>query len=252
MEEPRLMKRFYREVATGTHGSGWRVTLDGRPIKTAGGRPQIVPTAALADALAEEWRQQGEVIDPARFVLRDMADYAIDVVASGRAETSRAILAFAESDTLCYRGDPDEALWAHQQQRWEPLLCAAEHRWDIHFVRICGIIHRPQPPETLARLASVVAAQDDFTLAALHTLTSLAASLVLGLAALEPDADIPGLWAAAHVEEDWQAELWGRDDEAIARQAQRGVVLSAASGLVRLLREAVMPTSDDLDSSHFG
>jgi chaperone required for assembly of F1-ATPase len=229
------MKRFYREVTTEMHGSGWRVTLDGRPIKTAGTRPQIVPTAALAEALASEWAQQGETIDPARFVLRDMADYAIDVVATGRAEVSRAILAFAQSDTLCYRGDPDEALWAHQQQQWEPLLTTAEARWDIHFVRVCGIIHRPQPAETLARLATVVAAQDDFTLAALHTLTSLAASLVLGLAALEPDADIAGLWAAAHVEEDWQAELWGRDDEAMARQAQRGVTFEAASRFVRLL-----------------
>ena len=231
------MKRFYREVASDCHGAGWRVTLDGRPIKTAGQRPQIVPTTALADALAAEWAQQGETIDPARFVLRDMADYAIDVVATGRDEVQRAILAFAQSDTLCYRGDPDEALWAHQQQRWEPLLTAAERRWDIHFVRICGIIHRPQPAETLARLAVVVAAQDDFTLAALHTLTSLAASLVLGLAALDPDADISALWAAAHVEEEWQAELWGHDEEAMTRQAQRGVTFAAAAQMVRLVKQ---------------
>ncbi len=235
MEKPRLMKRFYRDVATGACGSGWRVTLDGRPIKTAGARPQIVASAALANALAAEWAAQGETIDPARFELRDMADYAIDVAATGRAEVLRAILAFAESDTLCYRADPDEPLWAHQQQHWEPLLTAAERRWDIRFTRVCGIIHRPQPPETLARLAEVVAAQDDFTLAALHTLTSLAASLVLGLAALEPDADIPALWAAGHVEEDWQAALWGRDEEAMARQAQRGATFAAASRFVRLV-----------------
>jgi chaperone required for assembly of F1-ATPase len=229
------MKRFYREVATEAHGSGWRVTLDGRPLKTVGARAQIVPTVALAEALAAEWAGQGATIDPTRFVLRDMVDYAIDVVATGRAEVIRAILGFAESDTLCYRGDPDEALWAHQQRQWEPLLTGAEARWDVRFVRICGIIHRPQPPETLARLAGVVGALDDFTLAALNTLTSLAASLVLGLAALEPDADIPALWAAAHVEEDWQAELWGRDEEAMARQAQRGAIFAAAARLVRLL-----------------
>ncbi|HEX3065571.1 MAG TPA: ATP12 family protein [Dongiaceae bacterium] len=232
------MKRFYREVAAEQNGWGWRVTLDGRPIKTAASRPQIVPSAALARALAAEWDGQDDSIDPARFVLRDMADYAIDVVATGRPEVQRAILGFAESDTLCYRGDPDEALWAHQEQQWEPLLAAAESRWDIHFVRVCGIIHRPQPPATLARLTAVVAAQDDFTLAALHTLTSLAASLVLGLAALESDADVPALWAAAHVEEDWQAELWGRDEEAKARQTQRGTIFAAAAEFVRLLRAA--------------
>ena len=230
------MKRFYREVATEQDGAGWRVTLDGRAIKTVGSRPQVVPSAALAAALAAEWDGQPETIDPARFVLRDMADYAIDVVATGHPEVQRAILAFAESDTLCYRGDPDEALWAHQQQQWEPLLTAAESRWDVHFVRVCGIIHRPQPPATLTQLAAVVAAQDDFTLTALHTLTSLAGSLVLGLAALEADADIAALWAAAHVEEEWQAELWGRDEEAAARQLQRGTIFAAAAEFVRLLR----------------
>ncbi len=232
------MKRFYREVATEAHGSAWRVTLDERPIKTAGGRALIVPSKALADALAAEWAQQGEVIDATGFVLRDMVDYAIDVVAARRSEVERAIVAFAETDTLCYRAEPDEALWEHQQQHWEPLLTTAERRWDIHFERISGIIHRPQPAATLTRLAMAVAAQDDFALAALQTLTSLAGSLVLGLAALEIEADIPRLWAAANLEEDWQAELWGRDSEAVARQLQRGVLFEAAANMV-LLRERV-------------
>ncbi len=232
------MKRFYSDVAIEPSGSGWQVTLDGRAIKTAGKRSQIVPGVAFAEALAAEWAAQGETIDPASFVLRDMADYAIDVVATGRAEVECAILAFAQSDTLCYCADPDEPLWAHQQQQWEPLLTAAERRWDIRFTRVCGIIHRPQPAETLVVLAAVLAAQDDFTLAALQTLTSLAASLVLSLAALEPDADIPALWSAAHVEEDWQAELWGRDEEATERQAQRGDIFTAAARMLRLLQIA--------------
>jgi chaperone required for assembly of F1-ATPase len=230
------MKRFYREVSTEANGAGWRVTLDGRPIKTVGGRAQIAPTEALALALAAEWAEQTDTIAPERFILRDMADYAIDVVATGRPAVERAICAFAQSDTLCYRAEPDEPLWAHQQQHWDPLLTAAERRWDIHFLRISGIIHHPQPDATLARLEAVVAAQDDFTLAALHTLTSLAGSLVLGLAALEAEADIAALWAAAHLEEEWQAELWGRDSEAMVRQAQRSVVFAAAARLVRLVQ----------------
>lgn len=238
MEKPRAVKRFYRQVDTEVIGTGWRVTLDGRGVKTVGGRPQAVPTVALAEALAAEWAQQGEIIDPAHFILRDMADYAIDVAPTRREEVERAILGFAQSDTLCYRGDPDEALWAHQQQQWDPLLIAAERRWDIRFERISGIVHRPQPPATLARLAEVVAAQDEFTLAALQTLTSLATSLVVGLAALEPGADIPSLWAAAHVEEDWQADLWGRDEDAMARKARRGTVFASAARMVRLLRDA--------------
>ena len=230
------MKRFYRKVAIDDGGPGWRVTLDGRAIKTAAGHPQIVPTAALAQALAAEWSQQGEVLDPSVFMLRDLADYAIDVVPTRRGEVERTILAFAESDALCYRGDSDTPLYLHQQQRWEPLLTAAERRWDIRFARVCGIMHKPQPRETLARLGAVVAAQDDFRLAALQTLTSLATSLVIGLTALDADADIAALWAAAHVEEAWQAELWGRDEEAEALRARRAIIFAAAADLVRLAK----------------
>lgn len=230
------MKRFYRDVSLGEAEGGWRVLLDGRGIKTQGGKAQEVPTRALAEALAAEWAGQGEEIDPARFMLRDLADHAIDMVAPGRPAAIAALLRYAETDTLCYRAEPDEPLHARQLAEWEPLLKAAEVRWDVHFERISGVIHRPQPPATLARLEAVLAAQSDFNLAALNTLASLAASLVVGLAALAPDADAEVLWAAANLEEDWQAELWGQDAEAQALRSRRLATFAAAIKFARLGR----------------
>jgi chaperone required for assembly of F1-ATPase len=230
------MKRFYKTAAAEAAGDSWRVTLDARGIKTAGGRAQVVPSLPLAEALAAEWATQGDELDPAGFVLRDLADYAIDVVSVDRDGTIAAILPYAETDTLCYRAEEGEALRRRQDAAWEPLLTAAERRYDIHFERIGGIIHRAQPEATLARLRMVLAAQDAFTLAALHTLTSLASSLVLGLAALEPGAEAEALWDAANLEEDWQAELWGKDAEALARRALRLGAFSSAMRFAALVR----------------
>ena len=230
------MKRFYKEVAIAGEGDGWKVTLDGRAIKTAGGKPQVVPGAALAEAMAAEWADQGEELDPARFVLRDLADYAIDVVALDPADVIATLLRYAETDTLCYRAEAGEPLRERQDAVWEPLLTGAEARWDIHFVRIGGVIHQPQPPETLRRLQAVLTAEGPFALAALNTLTSLAASLVIGLAALAPDADIAALWNAAELEGDWQAEQWGKDPEAEAHRARRLAAFEKAAEFARLAR----------------
>lgn len=215
------MKRFYRDVTVAPEGDGWCVLLDGRGIKTQGGRRQVLPNRALAEALAREWSGQGEEIEPSGFPLRDLADYAIDAVADAREALVRELAAYAETDTLCYRGEEGEALHARQLEVWEPLLQSSERRWDVHFERISGIVHRPQPAETLARMVAALAAEDDFTLAALRMLTNLSASLVIALAAIEPDTDVATLWSAANLEEDWQAELWGRDPEAEQRRQTR-------------------------------
>jgi chaperone required for assembly of F1-ATPase len=230
------VKRFYKVVENAAAESGWRVLLDGRGLKTVAGNPQIVPTQALAEALAEEWREQEEDIDHARFVLRDMADYAIDVVGAGREAVIRALAVYGETDTLCYRAEPDEPLRDRQDEAWEPLLTAAEHRWDVHFERIEGIMHRPQPAATLARMRAVLAAESDFSLAALNTLASLAASLVTALAALTPEAEAEALWDAANLEEDWQADLWGKDAEAEARRELRLAGFAAAMRFAALAR----------------
>ena len=220
MEEPRV-KRFYKQATVAETGPGYQVMLDGRPIKTQGGRPQVVRSRALADRLAAEWQQQGEEIDPSAFRFRDMVDYAIDVVPTERGETVEKLLRYVETDTLCYRADPDEPLWKRQMEVWEPLLSDIEQREGVKLERISGVIHRPQPAEALTRLRERLSGMDEFALAALEQMASLAASLCIALAALEKDADGAALWDAANLEEEWQAEQWGREEEAEARREKR-------------------------------
>ena len=215
------MKRFYREVTVDQVEQGFAVRLDQRPIKTAAGKPQIVPSGALAQALAAEWNAQGEELDIKLFRFRDLADYALDIVGSERGTALDNLIAFAETDTLCYRADPDEALYHRQQEVWEPLLTAFEDREKVRLERVSGIIHRSQPEETIKTLRVRLDALDNFTLAGLQTVTSLATSLCIGLSALDTDADADLLWAAANLEELWQAELWGQDSEAEARLTKR-------------------------------
>ena len=230
------MKRFYKAVSVAAVDGGWQVQLDGRGIRTAGKRAQVVPSATLVEAMAQEWAGQGEEIDASAFIFRDMADYAIDVIAPDPQVAISAIMPYAGTDTLCYRDEEGSALFRRQVARWDPLLATAEARHDIRFERVSGIVHRPQPAETLARLERVVAAHGPFALAALQTLTSLAASLVVGLAALEPGAEPQALWDAANLEEDWQAELWGKDAEAEARRARRLRDFTAAMRFAELTR----------------
>ncbi len=230
------MKRFYKNVEIVESDGGWQVQLDGRGVKTVKHAPQIAPTRALADELAEEWSRQGEEIDPASFRFRDPTDYAIDIVAPDPGETIAKLLGFAETDTLCYRADPEDALFVRQQEIWEPLVQAVEAREKITLHRISGIMHKPQPEASIARLKARLEAFDPFTLAGLFTLASLSASLCISLEALEDGADPIALWRAASLEEEWQADLWGRDHLAEERRARRGDEFRHALEWLRLVR----------------
>jgi chaperone required for assembly of F1-ATPase len=229
------VKRFYKDVSVEQVAAGYHVALDGRPMKTQGGGRQIVSSKALAEELAAEWAGQGETIDPARFAFRDMADYALDAVPADRAGVVAKLLRYAETDTLCYRAEPDEPLWHRQRAMWDPLLEALEAREGVTLQRVSGVVARPHPAETMATLKARLETYDDFTLAALEQSTALAASLCIGLAALDHDADGEALWAAANLEEDWQIEHWGADEEAAARRAKRLEAFLKAMAFVRLL-----------------
>ena len=233
-----MIRRFYKEVTLAHQVGGWQVMLDARGVKTVGGAPQIVPTEALGEALAAEWARQGERIDPASLPLRDMADYAIDILAPHPEGAAEGLLAYAETDTLCYRAHPDEPLHARQQADWEPLLTAFEAAHGIALTRVSGVLHRPQPPETMAALKARLLSLDPFALAGLEAMTKLAASLVTGLAALDAaHEDEPlALWRAVCLEEEWQAELWGRDWEAEERRARREADFLRACAFARLAR----------------
>lgn len=226
------MKRFWKAVSVAEGDDGWHVLLDGRAIKTQGGSTHALPTRALAELVAAEFAAQDEEIDSKSFVHRDLADYALDVLPREREATIAKLLDYAETDTLCYRAEPDEPLFQRQEELWEPLVSACEARHGITLERASGIVHRPQPRASIAALRAALEAEDDFALAALVTLTSLAASLVVGMAALEQAADVAALFAAANAEQDWQAELWGWDWTAEdARKAKLAAFEQAAKFL---------------------
>jgi len=230
------VKRFYKDASVGERDGRWHVLLDGRAVKTVGGNPQALPTRALAEAMAAEWAAQSEEIDPAAFPFRDLADYAADVVTARPEDAVAAILPYGETDTLCYRAEDGHALRREQDLVWEPLLRAAEARHALSFVRVGGIMHQPQPAATRARIVELLSEMGPYQLAALQTVTALAASFTLGLAALEPGADLGALWNAANLEEDWQAERWGRDAEAEARRETRRKAFLAAAEFATLAR----------------
>ncbi|WP_298464393.1 ATP12 family protein [uncultured Erythrobacter sp.] len=230
------MKRFYKDVATHQVDGGWQVTLDKRGIKTVKGAQQILPTRALAEAMAQEWDAQGEKLDPTTLPMRDMADYALDIVAPDVAAIAETLTAFGDTDTLLYRADPDEPLYARQQEVWEPIVAEFEQREGVRLTPVSGIMHRPQSADTLTSLRAKLETSDPFTLAGIEAMTSLSASLVVGLSALEPDIEPLTLWEAASLEEEWQADLWGRDAEAETRRAKREGDFLKACEFTRLAR----------------
>lgn len=229
------MKRFYKHVALAERGGGLQIELDGRGVKTALGHAQILPTSKLAQSMAREWTDQGEEIDPTRFQHRDLADYAIDIVAPDTSAAIAKLITFAETDTLCYRAQPDEPFFKRQGEVWEPLVTRIEAQYAIVLTRVSGIIHQPLGDATKAALGNTLAELTPFQLAALHTMTSLSASLCIGMAALAPDADAMALWSAANLEEDWQIEQWGQDYEAADVRKRKTAEFMNAFDFSRLL-----------------
>lgn len=213
--------------------------LDARPLRTPAGAPVVLPTAALAVAVADEWQGQGERIAAERMPLTRLACTVLDRVGRDRAALAAAILAYAETDLLCYRADQPATLVERQQQLWQPLVDWATLRFDAPLAVVAGVMHRPQPPGALAALGAAVAAiEDPWRLLALHEATVLTGSLVIGLALLEGRLDAEGAWRAAQLEEDYQIERWGEDAEATRRRAGLRAELDAVARLLALLDAA--------------
>ena len=216
------MKRFWKDVDVVEDG----IRLDGRPVRTPARAELKLPTAKLAEAVAGEWRAQGEDIDPRTMPLTGLANAAIDRITP---EFAAGIAQYGETDLLCYRAAEPEPLVERQAAQWDPLLDWARKRYDIHFEIATGIMHRPQPKETIARLADAVMACDAFTLAGLQPLVTISGSLVTALAVLEDAIDADRAFDVTHLDELWQAEMWGEDYLAAdARAVRREDFLSAA------------------------
>jgi chaperone required for assembly of F1-ATPase len=231
----RGIKRFYEQVYVGDADEGYAVRLDGKPIKTPGGNDFVVPTEALAEAVAAEWRAQVDEIVPDTMPLTRYANTVIDRVTVRHAIIAAELAKFAAHDLLCYREDVTTELMQRQAAEWDPWLAWAADRYGVALEVARGLTPIEQPADSLERLAKAIAAHDAHRLAVLHTGITITGSAVLGLAFVARALDAAKAFAAARVDETYQAERWGRDDEAVARDARRLADLQAAERYLTLL-----------------
>lgn len=232
-----LPKRFYKDVSIAPTGEGFGVHLDGRPVRTPGKAILALPTEKAAKLVAEEFAAQGEKIDPSTMPVYRLVNTAIDGVAAAPAAVRDDIAKFASSDLLCYRADAPAGLVERQTQAWDPVLDWAERALGARLLLAEGIIHVAQPRRAMDAIGEHLALrQDPLRLAALHLMTSLTGSALLAMAVEAGEIDAETAWAAAHIDEDWQAEQWGQDSEAMARRAHRKRDMMAAAQLLETLR----------------
>jgi chaperone required for assembly of F1-ATPase len=230
-----LPKRFYKDVAVRDEGAGAALLLDGKPVRTPAKKPLVLPSRALAEAVAEEWRAQGERIDPASMPLTKLANSAIDGVAGREQAVIDDIMNHAASDLLCYRAPGPRGLVEAQTKYWDTVLAWAKEALGAPLMLGEGVVHVAQPQASLDRLRERLAGRDPFGLAALHVMTALTGSALLALAVALGCLTPEEAWAAAHVDEDWQISQWGEDQEAAARRENRRRDFAAAANVLKLL-----------------
>lgn len=229
------MKRFYDQVSVEASDGGFALLLDGRPVKTPGRVALAVPGGALADGIADEWRDQGETIDPRSMPLTGLANAAIDRIAPDAATFAAGLARYGENDLLCYRAEGPAELVRQQAEAWDPYLAWARARYDVELKVTAGIVHMPQPPATVERLGKAVAARTPFALAGLSPLVTVSGSLVIALAVAEGAYGPDQAWEAATVDERWQAQTWGADEEATIALANRRRDFEAGARFLALL-----------------
>ena len=223
------MKRFWREAAVVAEEGGWGIALDGKKVRTPASQPLLVPNERLAQAIADEWNEAGETVDPREMPLTGLANAALDRVAPNPDHYAAELSRYAEGDLACYRADTPRELAARQAESWDGLLSWARRRFDVDFRTTCGIVHVQQPEATVQRLGHAVAALDPFRLAGLSPLVTIGGSLVTALAVLEGAVTPEEAWRSVTIDEQWQLEQWGGDSEAeAALEARRRDFFSAA------------------------
>ncbi|GHE05779.1 ATPase [Defluviimonas sp. 20V17] len=232
-------KRFWKEAAVADLPEGFAVRLDGRPVRTPGKAPLSVPTRALAHAIAAEWDAQAERVEPETMPYTRAANAAIDKVTPRFDDVARMLADYADADLLCYRAESPEALVARQAAGWDPLLDWADKALGARLVPVSGVMHVPQPGESLRALGKRVFALTPFELTALHDMVTISGSLVIGLAAIQGHREIADLWEVSRIDEVWQEEAWGIDEEAMERTENRRKAFHHAANFHAMLQRRV-------------
>jgi chaperone required for assembly of F1-ATPase len=233
-ENRELPRRFYEQAEAAPDEGGWRILLDGRPVKTPAKKTLLLPSEALARQIAQEWADQAERIDPFSMPLTRLAHVALDRMAEAREGAAAEIAKYASTDTLCYRSE-DAELAERQAAAWDPYLAWAKSALDAPLAVTASIAPVPQAPDTLKSLENRALALDDLRLTGLVSATPILTSAVLAFALLEAEADGEAVWRASRLEEDFQAERWGEDAEALEAAANRLRDLRACEVMFRTL-----------------
>jgi chaperone required for assembly of F1-ATPase len=227
-------KRFYTSVGVIEADGGFAVALDGKPIKTPSGKIVAVPKRAIADAMAAEWEAQKETIDPLTMPMTRFANSVVEAVVDQAGAVADDIAKYFNSDLLFYRAGHPEGLVAREAKHWDPVLFWAADELGAHFILAEGIVHVRQPDQAVAA-ARAALPDDPWSIAATHVVTTLTGSALLALALSHGLLDADQVWAAAHVDEDWNAEQWGADEEAAERRAARSVDFRAAARILEVM-----------------
>ncbi len=229
------MKRIYRQTGVAEAGGGFVPTLDDRPLRTPARAPMDLPSRELAAAIAAEWEAQGDEVAPATMPLTRLAATAIDRVATQRRRVVDEIAAYGASDLLCYRADAPADLVARQSAVWQPLLERAAERFAVRLEVTRGVAPLGQDGAALEALRRRIEDHGDLALAALHSVTAITGSVVIGLLLAAGEIGAEAAWAAATIESAFQHERWGEDDEAQAADQARHRDLEAAARFLALL-----------------
>ena len=230
-------KRFYAHAGVVQGSDGFAIALDDKPIRTPSGRQVVAPVRVIADAIVAEWEAQQEFIDPLTMPMTRFANSVVDAVADRVEAVTSDITKYFQSDLLFYRAGHPAALVAREAAHWDPPLFWAADALGAHFILAEGIMHVRQPDSAIAAARAALPA-DPWSVAALHVVTTLTGSALLALALLRGVLDQDQVWAAAHVDEDWNIEKWGVDEEVAARRAARLVDFTAAAGIIEALNRA--------------
>jgi YD repeat-containing protein len=215
------VRRFYKSVAVTGAKAPFSIALDDRPLRTPLKRPLELPSRPIAEAVASEWSAQGEKIEPQKMPFTRLANTALDRVAGNFPRIMGDIVGFAGSDLVCYRADEPIGLIERQARNWQPVLDWARTRLGGAFAVTEGIVHIEQPTSALEAIRSYLAGKDAWALTALHNMTTLTGSALISAMACEAAILPAEAWLAAHVDEDWQIEHWGWDEEARLRRHHR-------------------------------
>ena len=230
-----LRKRFYASAGVAPADDGFAVTLDGKTIKTPSGRVVATPSRAIADAVAAEWESQKETIDPLTMPMTRFANSVVDAVVDRVDVVRDDIAKYFATDLLFYRAGHPEGLVAREAQHWDGVLFWAADTLGAHFILAQGIMHVSQPEQALAAARDALP-RDPWSVAALHVVTTLTGSALLALALYHGVRDPEQVWNAAHVDEDFNAEQWGRDEEVVARKAARRLDFDTAVAILSALK----------------